>query len=213
MAVPTTYAELQTEIGTLSVRDDLEDMIPNFIGYAESWFQRELFSPEREESTTLTVTDGVATLPVGFGGVKMVYVDGSSDTVLKQVTPSALRAMYPTATTGTPLHFAIEGMTMLFGTIPSGSTVIILKYIEGITPLSDDADTNWLLTAHPDLYVNAGLAELYDYTRDDDAASKRRQKAVIIAESINREGRRRKTNSGPLAASTGLRNVSRWIRA
>lgn len=209
MSVPTTYATLQTEIATLAVRDDLTDLIPNFIGYAENWFQRELFSPEREETVTLTVTNGVASLPTDFGGVKMIYVDGTTDTVLDPMTAAKLRTSYPTATTGTPMHYAFEGETVLFGPVPSSGLVIKMKYIEGITALSTDNTTNWLLTDHPDLYVNAALAELFDYTRDADQAALRRQKAVVAANSINRQGQRRKGNSGPLRTSTGLSQTNR----
>jgi hypothetical protein len=200
MAVPTTYAELQTEIATLSVREDLEDLIPSFIGYAENWFQRELFAPEREDTATLTVTSGVATLPTDFAGAKSVYVDGSVDRPLVQVTADKLRALYPTSGTDTPIHYAIEGQTMLFGPVPGGSEVIKLKYIEGITALSDDDTSNWLLADHPDLYINASLAELYDYTEHTEKAAKCRAKAERIAESIRVQSRRRKGNSGPLVA-------------
>jgi hypothetical protein len=213
MAVPTTWTELKTELAALAIRDDLDDLIPNFIGYAENWFQRELFSPEREETATLTVTNGVASLPTDFGGVKMVYVDGDRDTVLSQVTPDRLRALYPSTDTDTPLHFAIEGETMLFGAIPTTGLVIKLKYIEGILTLGSGQATNWLLTDHPDLYVNASLAELYAYTRDTEAEQYRRGKAASIAESINRAGRRRKTNSGPLRANSPVSQVSRWAKA
>lgn len=201
MAVPTTWTELKTELATLAIRDDLEDVIPNFIGYAENWFQREIFSPEREETATLTITDGVASLPSDFGGAKMVYVDGATDTVVNQTTPAVLRTMYPTSTTGTPLHFAIEGETMLFGPVPTAGLVVKLKYIEGITPLGTSNATNWLLTDHPDIYVNASLSELHSYLRDYGEADRRRAMAEIAKESILKASRRRKGNSGPLAAT------------
>lgn len=207
MAIPTTWTELKAELATLSIRDDLTDVIPNFIGYAENWINREVFSPEREETATLTVTSGVASLPADFGGVKMVYVDGTTDYVLAPMTPALLRASYPTTTTGTPAHFAIEGETILFGPWPASSDTIKLKYIEGITALGEDTASNWLLTDHPDLYVNASLAELYAYTRDTEAEAFRRNKALAIANSINVVGRRRKTNSGPLVASHSVANL------
>jgi hypothetical protein len=207
MAVPTTWTELKAELAALAIRDDLTELIPNFIGYAENWFQRELFSPEREETATLTVTAGSATLPADFGGVKMVYVDGTTDHVLNPMTAPQLRASYPTTTTGTPAHFAIEGETILFGPHPASSDTIKLKYVEGITALGDAAATNWLLTDHPDLYVNASLAELYAYTRDPEGEAYRRGKALAIANSINVNGRRRRANSGPLAATHSIASL------
>lgn len=212
MANPTTWAELKTSLTTRMIRDDLADVVAEHISTAECWMQREIFGPEREVSTTLTVTDGVATLPDDFGGVKLVYVDGTSDTVLEHVTPSELRELYPTANTGTPLHFAIEGETMLFGPVPSSGLVIKLQYVEGIPALGDSQATNWLLTDHPDLYVYASLAELCEYTRDFIEADRHRAKAAIIADSVQRSFRRRKTNSGPLAASARGDQILSFVR-
>lgn len=203
MAVPTNWTELKAEITTFSVRDDLEDLIPNFIGYAENLFNRELFGPDRETSVTLTVTDGVASLPADFAGARAVYVDGNRDTVLDQVTPDELRRLYPGSDTDTPLHFAIYGSEIRFGPVPSDGLTIILEYDEGIPALGTSQATNWLLTAHPDIYVNAALAELCEYTHDYDEAGRRLSRAMAALGSINRHGRRRKY-AGPLQASRQL---------
>src|SRR4051812_7879200 len=119
MTAPATWEDLKIALEAWAARDDLEERIPEAISLAEAWFQREIFSPERIETATLTVTNGVANLPADFGGVKTVYVDGTRDTVLDQLTPSDLRRTYPGTETTTPCHFAIEGETMLFGPIPS----------------------------------------------------------------------------------------------
>ncbi len=204
MAVPTTWTELKAALVTLSVRDDLEDLVGDFIGYAENWFQREIFSPEREATVTLTVTNGTAPLPADFGGVKSLYLDSTRDSDLEFVAPARLRALYPTTEAGTPCHYAIDGETVLIGPYPSPGSVIKLAYIEGITPLGASNATNWLLTAHPDLYVNASLAELHNYLRDYTEADRRRAMAAGAGESILRSARRRKGNSGPLRAAVPI---------
>jgi hypothetical protein len=197
---PQTWEELKACLAANMIRDDLEDIIPEKIAVTERWFQREIFSPEREVSVTLTITNGVATLPTGFGGVRTVYVDGTRDTVLDQVSPSDLRTRFPGTDTGTPLVFAIEGLTMLFGPIPSTGMVVKLKYFEGILPLGESQATNWLLTDHPDLYIHAGLAELHEYVRDYAAADRHRAIAGATANSVGQYARRRRSNSGPLVA-------------
>lgn len=213
MSIPTTWTELKAELASLIIRDDLTDLIPNFIGYAENWMQREIFSPEREDSATLTITNGSAPLPADYAGLKTVFVDGSVDQPLSPLTPDELRGRYPTVNTGTPFHFAIEGENMLFGPWPTSGTSVVLKYIEGIPKLGAMQATNWLLTDHPDLYVNASMAEAFEYARDWDAGNRRRTAASAIADSVLRAGRRRKTNSGPLAATSPVRQVSRYARA
>jgi hypothetical protein len=209
---PTTWTDLKAEIAALAIRDDLTDRIPGFIAYAERIFNRSVFSPEREETVTLSFTGQSASLPADFWGVRTVYLDASQDAVLEQVTPSKLRQLYPDASAGTPAKFAIEGETMLLGPVPSTASVV-LTYWQTIPALGSTQATNWLLTDHPDLYVNAALAELYEYTRDPTEADRRGAKAGAIMESINRAGRRRMTNSGPLQASGIVSQVSRYVRA
>lgn len=212
MAVPTTWAELKAEVANLSLRDDMTDLIPNFIGYAEALFQTVIFSPEREEVATLTVTNGVAALPADFSGIKTVYVDGDVDRPLLPLTPDRLRALYPTADTGTPIHYAVEGETMIFGPIPASGTVIKLRYVEAITPLGESQATNWLLTDHPGVYVQGALAELYAYLRDGEAQADAEARRNQLIDLVNIAGRRRKTNSGPLVANSPVVQANRYAR-
>lgn len=216
MAVPTNWTELKAAVATLANRDDTDDpaflQIPDFIAYAEDYFQKTLFMPEREDVATLVVTDGVAPLPADFGGAKTVYVDGSVDRPLVQVTADQIRKLYPTSEANTPTNYAIEGETMLIGPVPSTGTVIKLRYIEGIPALGAGQATNWLLTDHPSIYVQGALAELYDYTRDDTQAAKCRAKCAAMIELANQSGRRRKGNSGPLVTNSPVRQTSRWAR-
>lgn len=194
----TTWSELKLALEAWTSRDDLEDRIPEAISLAEKWFQREIFSPEREEVATLTVTNGVASLPADFAAVKRVYQDGDVIENIERVTMDTLREMYPGTTSGTPRNYAIEREQIAFGPYPSGTVKLV--YVEGITPLSSVQTTNWLLTDHPDLYLAASLAELFEFSRNYDASDRWRERAVGVAGSVNRAGRRRSINSGPLTA-------------
>lgn len=202
MAVPTTWALLQAEIATWAVRDDLTDQIPNFIGYAENRFNRDLFTPDRHETATLTATTGSVALPTDFWGVRAVYVDGSTNSPLEALTIPELRATYQNDETGTPRHYAIEGGFMLLGPAPSGSTEIELTYWETIPALGSGQATNWLLTAHPDLYLAASLEELFSYTRDLNALALWSGKTAARIESLNKAGIRNQF-SGPLRSRAG----------
>lgn len=198
MTAPATWEDLKITLEAWAARDDLEERIPEAISLAETWFQREIFSPEREESATLTITNGVAALPTDFAGVKRVYQDGDIIEGIEKVTMDTLRDLYPGSNSGTPRHYAIEKEQIAFGPYPSGTVKLV--YIEGITRLSDSQATNWLLTDHPDLYIAASLAELFEFARSYDASDRWRARAVGIAGSVNRAGRRRSINSGPLTA-------------
>lgn len=212
-ADPTTFSDLKTSLANWLNRDDLSTTeIPEAIAFAERRFQRDVFCPERELTTTLTATSQTVALPSDFWGVKTIYVDASTDVVLERLTSSDLRATYPDATTGTPAHYAIEGENILLGPIPASSTSIKLTYFQTIPALSGSATTNWLLTDHPDLYLNAALAELNMLLRDFEAAAIFEARARDKIEDINRSGRRRTINSGPLRATHSIGSV-RNIRA
>ncbi len=43
-----------------------------------------------------------------------------------------------------------------------------MAYYKAIDSLSDDSDTNWLLTSHPDLYVYGALTHSAPYLKDDE---------------------------------------------
>ena len=208
---PQTFAELKTSLINRAERDDLEEnaILEEVIAEVERRFQRDLWSPERETTDTLSATDGTAALPADFMGVRSVYVDG--DTPLERVTPSRLREMFPTNVTGAPGYFAIEGESLILG--PAWSGDVELAYVQKLVPLSDEQPTNWLLTDHPDLYIHACLAEIWDFYRDPNESSREHEKTSAIFAQVNRSGRRRLTNSGPLRASSPVVQVSRFIRA
>jgi hypothetical protein len=175
MAAPTTWTELKAELLADCMREDDEALIarlPYFIGRAEAHVQRELFSPERQARATLTPVNGVVALPVDFDGVSTVWINAPVARVLAAVTPSALRRRYSTAAMGTPRHFAIDGETMLLGPVPGEGQTIALTYIEGIAALGPGQATNWLLRDHPDVYVGASLAELYEFTEHHEKADR-----------------------------------------
>lgn len=208
---PTTFATLKASLATRMIRDDLDDIIPEMIAEAERGFQRDILVPNREETTTLTAAASGAALPVDFWGVRTVYVDGASNTPLKQVTPDRLRELYSIPLSGTPRHFAIEFGVMLLG--PSSDTAeISLTYIQTIPALSDSVTNNWLLLAYPDLYLRATLALLNEYIKDYQAADRENARAMAIVADINRAGGRYK-HAGPLQASNPVAQVSRWAKA
>jgi hypothetical protein len=207
-ADPTTYAGLQTSLANWLNRDDLTTTeIPEAIAFAEREFQRSVFCPEREVTTTLTATTNTVALPADFWGVKTIYVDAATDTVLNRLTSPELHAKYPTTGTDTPLDYAIEGENLILGPTPSASTSIKLTYFQTIPALSNSQTTNWLLTDHPDLYLDGSMWRLSLLLRDWDGANGFKQSMGAGIESVNRSGRRRTTNSGPLCASTGATSV------
>lgn len=206
---PTNWTDLKAALATWLVRDDLTDVIPQAIALVEREFQRSVFTPDREAATTLAATSESVDLPADFWGVRTLYVDG--DSLLVQVTPERLRELYPDGTGGTPRHFAIERDVILLGPVPTASS-LVLTYWQTIPALGDEQATNWLLTAHPDLYLAATLAWLFEYTQHFTSADRWSARAAAIIDGIARRGRRT-AHSGPLRASPPVVQVSRLTLA
>jgi hypothetical protein len=83
--------------------------------------------------------------------------EGSPQRELEYVEPTYLVQAYPDSPSDTPRFFTIEGANLKIR--PVSSTSITLAYYEKIDALTDQATTNWLLTAHPDVYLFGALVE------------------------------------------------------
>jgi len=153
----STYATLQTAVETWLARTDLTATIPDLITLFEACANRRLRVRQMETSTTLTPSSGSATLPTDYLMWRSVTWTGSTRVSLEYVHPTYLQAAYPTTPSDTPRHFIIEGTTLKVR--PVDDTGLEFYYFQKVPALSDAATTNWLLTAHPDLYLFGTLAE------------------------------------------------------
>jgi hypothetical protein len=166
----TTYAELQTAVQTWLDRTDIAASAPDFITLAESFFQRNLRVRQMEATASLTPSSGSATLPTDFLTVKSVRRIGSPVTTLEPLEDEEWNRLYGTTTTSGPAsHYYIFGSSIFFG--PSDTTAMKLDYYQKIPVLSVSNTTNWLLTAYPDLYFFASLAEAEMFDKNQQTAA------------------------------------------
>ena len=164
-----TYATLKVAIANWLGRDDIADArISEFVAMFEAVANRVLRVRQMEASTTLTPTSGVATLPTDYLNYRKVVWAGSENRVLEYVSPEYFNTTYRTATSQTPSVFTIEGTQIKVNS--SEDENITFGYIQKIPALSDSATTNWLLTAHPDLYLYGSLVEAEMFTVNDERA-------------------------------------------
>lgn len=176
----TTYAELKTSVASWLARSDLTTQIPDFITLFEAEANRKLRVRQQRQTTTLTPTNGAVTLPSDYLYWKTVTV--ANYPPLEYKDPSWLYSAYTTSTEGTPLYFTIEGSTLT--TRPAVADDIVLSYFEKIDALSDSNTTNWLLAAHPDVYLWGALHEAYSFTKAIDKAALAMGKRDSIFDSI-----------------------------
>lgn len=193
-----TYTALLAEVATWMVRDDLDELIPNFIRFAEDKFNRTLRVPEMEADVTSTVEAGAVTLPTDFLHARSLYLDTDPKVVLQQLSMTAFRNAYSDAATGQPRHFTLQsGNELVLGPTPDAEYDVVLNYYQKIPALTDAAPTNWLLLAHPDLYLAAALAEGFAYTRDADAIAMWESRAARRLSELEALGQRKQHSATP----------------
>jgi hypothetical protein len=168
VAEPTTWTELKANIADWLDRTDLTTQIAEFIGYAERRFNRELRVPEMEESVTASVSTASIALPTDFIAIKSLYIDGDSElTLLRQMSVDTLRSNFDGEETGTPEFFAMQsGSELLLAPAPTSSVTYIMNYWQEIPQLGSGQASNWLLAAHPDLYLAQSMVEAMIFLRD-----------------------------------------------
>jgi hypothetical protein len=153
----TTYAELQAAVGNWLGHSLFTARIPEFIALFEATANRRLRVRQMEATATLTPdVNGSATLPSDYLAWRRVTWTGSTRTELAFVHPSYLQAAYPSAPADVPRIFTIEGATLKVR--PLDSTALEFDYFQKIPALAT-TDPNWLLTAHPDIYLFGSMVE------------------------------------------------------
>ena len=181
----STYSALQTSALNWLARDAsdspaLAAAMPDCIALVEAKINRHLRTGDMETATTLTGTNGVFTLPVDFGGARLV----TSDTYgpLEQAGDEWAASAYPMDASTVPAYYAIQGNTLK--TYPAFSGILTLRYFKAVPGLSDVAPSNWLLTAHPDVYLFLTISEAYGFVQNIEAAQVYNQRGMTAAEEI-----------------------------
>jgi len=160
------YTDLQAQIGNWLARDDLVSYIPDFIRLFECAAARKLKVRLQETTTTLTPTNGVATIPSDYLGHRRVTWTGSPRQELTYVAPPLLQFYYPSQPAGIPSIFTIEGSNLLI--MPTDGSNIEFEYVQRSSALA--VQLNWLYTNHFDAYLFGSLAEANAFNKAVDKA-------------------------------------------
>jgi hypothetical protein len=163
------FGQLKTSIASLLNRSDLEAVIPDFTAMLEAQVNREVrFRNRRQEGTAaLAFTNGIATLPVDFMEARTVVFLSTPRVRMEYLSPSSFENLYRVDTPGTPANYTIVGDTLKSGPHPNSSAGATITYYKRLTPLTADADTNWLLQYHPDVYLYGAALHSAPYLGED----------------------------------------------
>lgn len=185
----TTYATLKSDIADYIVRSDLTSVIPTFVDLCESRIRRDVRVRDMETVSTLSVTAQTEALPTGFLKERRLVVSGSPNGPIKYLAPDRFWESSAATESGTPVAYTIEDGNFVFAPAPS-SVSILVNYIKAYDALSDDADTNWLLTNHYDIYLYGSVAEAANYIDDNERALKYDQLYQRAVDQVNKSDHR-----------------------
>lgn len=165
----TNYGELKTAVADWLNRADLTSQIPDFITMAEVHFNREVRHWRMVKRATASLDSQFLSLPTDWLEGKNIQLSTDPLTPLRFASIQQLdefRAQNSSA--GKPCWFGIHGSTLEFVPIPDSTYTVEISYYARLTAMSDDTDTNWLLTWFPDAYVYGALMAAAPYLQDDD---------------------------------------------
>src|SRR4051812_49096734 len=165
MTAIVSYSTLLTALEEWNNRSDLTAHYPGFIALAEAHFNRSLRSSEMEITVTQDTTEGTIALPSDFLEVREIYIDDNPDVVLVAMNPSGLRARYGLAATGAPAAYTITGTNLILAPFPADTITARMTYYAKPEGLTADNETNWLIAAHPDLYLRAVKFYSFEYLK------------------------------------------------
>ena len=161
-----TYTELQASIADFLNRSDLTSVITDFITMCEAELNRELRVREMSVRTRAPINSQYVKLPDDFLSMRNIELQTDPVTSLQYKNLTNLDIHRSGDSTGKPLYFSIMQNNIEFAPVPDGDYTIEIVYYQKIPALSVK-ETNWLLSAHPDLYLYGSLAHSAPYLHDD----------------------------------------------
>ena len=169
----TTYAELQTATANWLDRTDLTARIPEFIELSEANFNRVIRQPDMvTKDDSFSLTSRYNTLPTDTLEIVRIVLHLTPVIVLEYLTPEEIsERRVSMSATGKPYYFTvIGGSTNQLEVVPSPDSTYTssIVYYTRIAALSDAATSNWLLAAHPDIYLFGTLVEAEPYLKNDE---------------------------------------------
>lgn len=152
----STCAELKSAVASWLNRSDLTAVIPDFVTLAETDIRQDVRVQAMEQIATGTLSGETLAHPSRFLEARRLVV--GSD-VFEYVTPLRYTEL---ANSGAKVFTSIGQTFYILG----GAGDYSLVYYQAFTPFSADADTNWLLTNAPDVYLAAACRHGASYLKD-----------------------------------------------
>ncbi len=190
-----SYSELLTSLALWLDRDDLTAMLPEFIALNEARLNRLLRDPAMEASATSTVSSGTVALPTDCLQLRKVTID---DRAVPAFSPQQLHAAYGDSAYTSVLGYAVSGQEIILLPAPSASIDVVVDYYQKIPALTSVNTTNWLLTAHPDLYLYGTLCMAEAFVDNPDRVNVWKGAWDAALDEVIAQGNKQRLPAGPL---------------
>tara|TARA_R110000751_G_scaffold13143_1_gene44433 strand:- start:953 stop:1588 length:636 start_codon:yes stop_codon:yes gene_type:complete len=144
-------------------RSDLSASVDNWIALARIDINSRIKVAAQETTASVAITAGSTTspLPSAYGELRtMTYEVDQNDIrelFLGPISPITTDQM--SANPGYPRYFAVTGDTFLWDQIPDASWTATCLYYKAVPEFdfSDGTDTNWIMTAYPNVLLYGSL--------------------------------------------------------
>lgn len=161
------YSDLKTKVADYLARSDLTSQVVDFIDLADDRIHLDLRIRAMETSADVTVSSRTASLPTSFLEMRRLYLNVTDVPALEYVAPDVYWSKYGSAISGQPKIYTIEGDNLVFAPTPDSTYTAKALYYKKFDALSDDSDTNWILSNARGLYLYGALLEAAPFIRND----------------------------------------------
>lgn len=214
------FVTLKGSVDAWLIRDDVAVTgtdFPQIMLLAESDIARDVRCVVQEQALTLNFTARSAQLPYDFLSLRQLYID---DNVRKSeyLTAEAIRESSAWQNGRAGAFYTIEGgdktagderVQLTLAGAPSATDPldVELLYWARFPALVNDADTNWLLANHYDVYLYATLRAAAEYIQEDmleDRYAGKYERAVAL---LTKHENRKRFAATPKQSYAGPRAV------
>lgn len=200
----STFAELKTAVADYTHRSDLTSYIPDFIRGAEDLIayggpnSDRIYVADMITRATASIDEEYEDLPTGAIEIINIQLNTNPKVSLDYLTPEQIDQRDMGSSTGKPLAYSIVGDKFQFAPSPDAAYTGEIVYLKKYTAFSSDADTNWLLTNHPFLYLYGSLVKANEFIKDTEEATRNMVLYDALANRINQTEQRKRFSGSKL---------------
>lgn len=194
----SNYGELKTAIADFLNRDDLTAVIPTFVALAESQIARDLRHWRQESRVTTTLNERFENLPTDWLEGVHLYLSDGAPVEYASVAEIGRQKVLTNDTSGKPRLYTLNSGQIEFFPQPDDSYTLTMVYYARIPTMSADADTNWLMTYYPDVYLYGSLLQSAPYLAEDARIAVWAQLYSAAVKNLGDDSEKARSSGGPL---------------